>query len=156
MRKTILTSAFIISTLFILFFIISSLKPTILIHNKTSHNVYIYFGESTYGVDPSVEEVDKMMKRRTDKLMPGQKITLTPSLKRLLPNDSQVDIGWYVGGRYAYNSISDSGQSFIISKYKGDCSISIFIEKNEVTLKKENKTICYQKLMPFKQTYDTY
>lgn len=125
------------------------LKPKISIHNNTSHNIYIYFGESTYGVDPSIEEIDKIIKRRPDELMPGQKIMLKPSLKRLLANDSEVGIGWYIGGQYEYNSISTSGQLFKLSKQEGNCSISIIIKSDKAILKKENKTICYQKLHAF-------
>lgn len=129
------------------------LKPKISIHNNTSHNIYIYFGESTYGVDPSVEEVDKIIKRRPNELMPGQKKMLKPSLKRLLANDSEVGIGWYIGGQYEYNLISTSGQLFKLSKQEGNCSISIHINNDKTLLKQSDKGICYQKLLPFKQVY---
>lgn len=153
MKKSLLVLSLIIAALFTLFYLIDLLKPTALIHNNTTHNIYIYFGESTYGVDPSVEEVDKIMKRRPDELMPGEKITLTPSLKRLFSNNSEVDIGWYIGGRYAYNSISTSGQSFRLFRQKGSCSISIHINNDKVLLKRSDKGICYQKLLPFKQVF---
>ncbi|MGP9417469.1 hypothetical protein HX889_35690 [Pseudomonas reactans] len=149
MRKPILVSTLIVALFFTSFYIISLLKPKILIHNNTSHNIYIYFGESTYDVDPSAEEVDKIIKRRPNELMPGQKIMLKPSLKRLLANDSEVGVGWYIGGQYEYNSISTSGQLFKLSKQEGNCSISIIIKSDTAILKKENKTICYQKLHAF-------
>lgn len=49
------------------------IRPVVTIINNTGELLYIYAGESIYGVEPDPEEVTEIVKSRPEILAPGKK-----------------------------------------------------------------------------------
>lgn len=128
-------------------------KPTILISNSTKHNIYLYSGESIYGVEPNEEEVEEIMNETPQIIKPNELKKISPSIFWMIKNNTRIDIGWSIGNRQSYYSISSGGQSFTRSSNGRSCKALITIYEKTSTLEEINRGFCYKKITPLRDTY---
>lgn len=133
-------------------FLFIPLRPVIFVQNATNERVYLSADEVVYGVEPTPEEVDKMMKTKPDIIEAGESIKLTTSFLSVINDGYSLDIGWQTGGRPSYNATGGGGQSFLFSSEFGQCSVKLIIKPGyhhyEVSEKKDG--ICLAKLQMIK------
>lgn len=48
------------------------LRPVINLKNSTSKTLYVYAGESIYGVEPEPDEVDRIVRAKPEVIAPGK------------------------------------------------------------------------------------
>lgn len=145
-------------TIFIVLGIISItvfyfVKPSIFLYNNTNKIIYVYSSESTYGVEPNEKEVEEIIKMKPDVIDPGETLKLAPSILSLLKKNIRKDTGWRIGGRYSFNSAGGGGQAFMLTRASGVCSVLITINDNKSELEEIEKSYCYKKIKPFKDSY---
>lgn len=143
------------SGLLVLISHIFPIRPFVTITNNTNKPLFIYAGESIYGVDPEPEEVERIVRSKPEIIAPGEKSKFTASFISLIRSDAALDIGWRIGGRYAYNSTGGGGQNFILSSTAGACSVSIKINNgfNNEVLENVPGDLCFKKIKAFKYKY---
>lgn len=131
------------------------LRPVVTITNNTGKVMYIYAGESIYGVEPEPDEVVEIVKSKPDVLASGKELKLTASFMSLIRKDAAIDIGWRIGGQYEYNSTGGGGQNFLLSSSEGACSVSIKIQDgvNKAILDNDSGDVCLKKIKAFQYTY---
>ena len=127
----------------------------IILKNNTNKNLYIYAGESVYGVEPEPDEIERIVKSQPEVIAPGKKFELTASFTSLIRNDATIDIGWRIGGQYEYNSTGGGGQNFLLSSTEGVCAVSIEVQSgfNNNTLKNAPDDLCLKKIQSFQYQY---
>lgn len=128
-------------------------KPSILISNSTKHNIYLYSGESIYGVEPNEEEVEEIMNETPQIINPNELKRISPSIFGMMKNNTRIDIGWSVGNRKSYYSISSGGQPFTLSSDGRSCKALITIYEKTSTLEEIKRGFCYKRITPFRDTY---
>ncbi|USR60785.1 hypothetical protein NFJ01_21570 [Lelliottia amnigena] len=154
MKKTlILMFIFVLSFFCVVRFI--PLRPAVIIQNKTNENLYLQTDESKFGIEPTPEEVDKIIKTRPDIIVPGGEVRLTTSFFSIISEGYEINIGWLIGGRYSYNATGGGGQNFLLSSKTGVCSAKLTIKPghNNFEIINEVGGICLKKLSPIKEKY---
>lgn len=131
------------------------IRPVITIVNNTHEPLYIYAGESIYGVDPEPDEVDEIMRSKPDIIAPGKEFRLSASFMSLIREDATIDISWQIGGMYEYNSMGGGGQNFILSSTEGFCSVLIKVQPgfHNNTLEDNHSDLCLKNIKPFRYHY---
>lgn len=131
------------------------IRPVVTITNNTNESLFVYAGESVYGVEPEPDEVERIVRSQPEVIAPGKKFELTASFISLIRNDATIDIGWRIGGQYEYNSTGGGGQNFLLSSTEGACSVSIEIQSgfNNNTLENAPYDLCLKKIKPFQYQY---
>lgn len=131
------------------------LKPVVIIQNKTNATLFLQAGESVFGIEPTPEEVDKIMKIRPDAIVPGGEVKLTTSFSSILSEGYEYNVGWLVGGRYSYNATGGGGQNFVLTSKKGVCLTKLIIKPghNNFEVINEAGGMCLKKLSPIKEKY---
>lgn len=156
-KKNYLYFAFFLAccSLLIIFVYISPIRPVVTIKNSTSKYVYIYSGESIYGIEPEPEEVERIVKSKPELLAPGKEIKLIASFSTLIKNDATIDIEWRVGGQYEYNSTGGGVQNYFLSSMEGGCFASIDIQDgfNNAVFSDYPGWLCLKKLKRFRYKY---
>lgn len=153
MKKTNLFFIAIIGLTTIIVTLIDVVKPSILISNSTKHNIYLYSGESIYGVEPNEEEVEEIMNETPQIIKPNELKRVSPSIFGMMKNNTRIDIGWSVGNRQSYYSISSGGQPFTLSSDGRSCKVLITIYEKTSTLEEIKRGFCYKRITPFRDTY---
>ena len=153
MKKTNLFFIAIIGLTTIIVTLIDVVKPSILISNSTKHNIYLYSGESIYGVEPNEEEVEEIMNETPQIIKPNEFKRVSPSIFWMMKNNTRIDIGWSVGNRQSYYSISGGGQPFTLSSDGRSCKVLITIYEKTSTLEEIKRGFCYKRITPFRDTY---
>ncbi|MCK1970528.1 hypothetical protein ACP26F_16435 [Franconibacter pulveris 1160] len=153
--KKILILMFISLLIFLGVVRIIPLKPVVIIQNDTNENLYLQADESLFGIEPAPEEVDKIMKARPDIIVPGGELKLTTSFFSVISEGYELNVGWLIGGRYAYNSTGGGGQNFLLSSKTGVCSAQLTIKPghNNFEIINEVGGVCLKKLSPIKEKY---
>lgn len=131
------------------------LRPVVVIQNETNASLYLQADESVFGIEPTPEEVDKIMKARPDIIVPGGEIKLTTSFFSIMSEGYEFNVGWLIGGRYSYNATGGGGQNFLLSSKTGVCSAKLIIKPghNNFEIINEVGGICLKKLSPIKEKY---
>jgi hypothetical protein len=128
-------------------------KPSIFISNSTKHNIYLYSGESIYGVEPNEEEVEEIMNETPQIIKPNELKRISSSIFGMMKNNTRIDIGWSVGNRQSYYSISSGGQPFTLSSDGRSCKALITIYEKTSVLEEIKRGFCYKRITPFRDTY---
>ncbi|KLF60501.1 hypothetical protein YA38_23605 [Klebsiella aerogenes] len=130
-------------------------RPYVIVRNATAGKIYILSDENVIGIEPEPEEVEIIMKRKPEVIEPGGIIRLTPSFKYLWRKNLMLNIGWAVGGRYAYNSSGSGGINVILSNTKGSCSLHLIIRQgyNNYVMQSEDGIFCLKKLIHVNYIY---
>lgn len=151
MKKCVIFLSFLF---FIIFFaaVFLPLRPTITVINETKDRLYLHFDEVKHNVEPTPEEVNRIVKSKPDVVEPGAKFNLTISLTSLMKSGVEFNIGWLSASRYSYNAIGSGGQNFTITSQQGECSFSLTIRDgyNNYLLDGQEKKFCITKLLPIK------
>lgn len=73
----------------------------------------------------------------------------------LIRKDTEIDIGWRIGGRYTYNSTGGGGQNFLLSSTDGACFVSIEIHDgfNNLVVKNAPGGLCLNNIKLFRYQY---
>lgn len=128
-------------------------KPSILISNSTKHNIYLYSGESIYGVEPNEEDVEETMSETPQVIKPNELKKVSLSIFWMMKNNIRIDVGWSVDNRQSYYSVSSGGQPFILSSNGNTCAVLINIYDKKFTYEEINRGMCFKKITPFRDTY---
>lgn len=125
-------------------------RPTITVKNESSERLYLHFDEIKHDVEPTPEEVDRIVKSKSDIVEPGATFKLTTSFSSLMISGIELNIGWLTGGEYSYNAIGGGGQNFIITSKQGECSFSLTVRDgyNNYVLNSQKGRFCTMKLSP--------
>lgn len=123
-------------------------RPAVIVQNATKERVYFRAGESINGVEPSPEEVDKVMRKHPDVIEPGETLKITSSFSAIILEGYELNVGWSTGGQFEYNSTGSGGQNFHISSKSGFCSAVLIISPgyNDFELNDKVDGICLKKL----------
>lgn len=153
--KKISILMFIFLLIFLSVISIIPLRPVVIIQNDTNEILFLQADESLFGIEPEPEEVDKIMKSYPDTIVPGGEVKLTTSLFSVILEGYEFNVGWLIGGRYAYNSTGGGGQNFLLSSKTGVCSAQLTIKPGHNNFKIINEVggICIKKLSPIKEKY---
>lgn len=141
----------------LLFFLINILpiRPVITMKNGTDNDVYIYSSESLHGVEPGLDDVEKIKRKSSVVIKPGKVLKIKASFSSLIINGSEIDISWRIGGGYEYNSIGGGWRNFLLSSTDGVCSVVVVILEgyNKDSLKYDSNEYCLKKISPFRYKY---
>lgn len=150
MKKFVIFLSFCFFIIFAVVFL--SLRPTITVINESKDRLYLHFDEVKHDVEPTPEEVNRIVKLKPNIIEPGAKFKLTISLTSLMKSGVELNIGWLSGSRYSYNANGGGGQSFTITSQEGECSFSLTIRDgyNNYLLDGQEKKFCITKLLPIK------
>lgn len=154
MKKTLILM-FIFLLIFFCAVSLTPLRPTVIVQNKTNANLYLQADESVFGIEPTPEEVDKIMKASPGVIVPGGEMRLTTSFSSIISEGYEFNIGWLIGGRYSYNATGGGGQNFLLSSKTGVCSVTLTVKPgyNNVEIINEVGGICLKKLFLIKEKY---
>lgn len=126
------------------------IRPFVIIKNDTDKQIYLYSSEGVHGLEPTPDEVEKIIRQKPNIIEPGETIKLTLSFMSLIKENIEFNIGWRIGGQYEYNSAGSGGQVFILSPSTGVCSILITVRDGlyNYALNKDPGRFCYKRIMP--------
>lgn len=153
MKKSKLSLIVIIVFTTIIVTLLDGIKPSITISNNTKHNIYVYSGESIFGVEPNEEEVEEILNETPRIIKPNELIKISPSIFEMMKNNIRIDVGWSVGNKQPYYSVSSGGQPFTLSFDGRTCRALIKIYEKTSTLEEINRGICYKRITSFRDTY---
>lgn len=145
-KLAVLTFIFLFIATVVIYLI--PVRPAVIVQNATKERVYFRAGESINGVEPSPEEVDKVMRKHPDVIEPGETLKITSSFSAIILEGYELNVGWSTGGQFEYNSTGSGGQNFHISSKSGFCSavLTIFPGYNDFELNDKVDGICLKKL----------
>lgn len=145
-KLAVLTFIFLFIATVVIYLI--PVRPAVIVQNATKERVYFRAGESINGVEPSPEEVDKVMRKHPDVIEPGETLKITPSFSAIILEGYELNVGWSTGGQFEYNSTGSGGQNFHISSKSGFCSAVLTISPgyNDFELNDKVDGICLKKL----------
>ncbi|WNK38654.1 hypothetical protein [Pantoea agglomerans] len=145
-KLAVLTFIFLFIATVVIYLI--PVRPAVIVQNATKERVYFRAGESINGVEPSPEEVDKVMRKHPDVIEPGETLKITSSFSAIILEGYELNVGWSTGGQFEYNSTGSGGQSFHISSKSGFCSAVLTISPgyNDFELNDKVDGICLKKL----------
>lgn len=145
-KLAVLTFIFLFIATVVIYLI--PVRPAVIVQNATKERVYFRAGESINGVEPSPEEVDKVMRKHPDVLEPGETLKITSSFSAIILEGYELNVGWSTGGQFEYNSTGSGGQNFHISSKSGFCSAVLTISPgyNDFELNDKVDGICLKKL----------
>lgn len=145
-KLAVLTFIFLFIATVVIYLI--SVRPAVIVQNATKERVYFRAGESINGVEPSPEEVDKVMRKHPDVIEPGETLKIISSFSAIILEGYELNVGWSTGGQFEYNSTGSGGQNFHISSKSGFCSAVLTISPgyNDFELNDKVDGICLKKL----------
>ncbi|MBD8115500.1 MULTISPECIES: hypothetical protein [Pantoea] len=145
-KLAVLTFIFLFIATVVIYLI--PVRPAVIVQNATKERVYFRAGESINGVEPSPEEVDKVMRKHPDVIEPGETLKITSSFSAIILEGYELNVGWSTGGQFEYNSTGSGGQNFHISSKSGFCSAVLTISPgyNDFELNDKVDGICLKKL----------
>lgn len=145
-KLAVLTFIFLFIATVVIYLI--PVRPAVIVQNATKERVYFRAGESINGVEPSPEEVDKVMRKHPDVIEPGETLKITSSFSATILEGYELNVGWSTGGQFEYNSTGSGGQNFHISSKSGFCSavLTISLGYNDFELNDKVDGICLKKL----------
>lgn len=145
-KLAVLTFIFLFIATVVIYLI--PVRPAVIVQNATKERVYFRAGESINGVEPSPEEVDKVMRKHPDVIEPGETLKITSSFSAIILEGYELNVGWSTGGQFEYNSTGSGGQNFHISSKSGFCSavLTISLGYNDFELNDKVDGICLKKL----------
>ncbi|WP_192033301.1 hypothetical protein IFU02_010195 [Pantoea agglomerans] len=145
-KLAVLTFIFLFIATVVIYLI--PVRPAVIVQNATKERVYFRAGESINGVEPSPEEVDKVMRKHPDVIEPGETLKITSSFSAIILEGYELNVGWSTGGQFEYNSTGSGGQNFHISSKSGFCSAVLIISPgyNDFELNDKVDGICLKKL----------
>lgn len=145
---------------FLCLFVIAALslnrfRPSVIITNETGESVYVFASEGLHNIEPSPEEMKKIMRTAPEVVEPGGRLKITPSLWTAITPVDELNVGWLIGGRYSYHSIGGGQQRFSLSSDKGICSMTLRVMKgrNHFLLDNNQNGVCFKKLTPLTIEY---
>lgn len=119
-------------------------KPIVIIHNKTSDDVFVFFGTSERGIEPDYEQIKQS--RRALKIPHGKSIEVSISVADYFLRNGQVNIGWRVGG-IAMPAIKRVGYStFNIMPGTKYCTLGINIYNDKDEAFYQDNSLCIKSL----------
>lgn len=145
-KLAVLTFIFLFIATVVIYLI--PVRPAVIVQNATKERVYFRAGESINGVEPSPEEVDKVMRKHPDVIEPGETLKIISSFSAIILEGYELNVGWSTGGQFEYNSTGSGGQNFHISSKSGFCSAVLTISPgyNDFELNDKVDGICLKKL----------
>lgn len=145
-KKAILTFIFLLIAIVVLFFI--PVRPVVIVQNTTKERVYLYINESVYGIEPTPEEVDEIIRDRPDIIESGEEVRIKSSFSSIIMDNYELSIGWSTGGRFEYNSNGGGGVGFRLSSKSNICSAKLIIQPgyNHFKMVDQDQGICLKKL----------
>lgn len=145
-KLAVLTFIFLFIATVVIYLI--PVRPAVIVQNATKERVYFRAGESINGVEPSPEEVDKVMRKHPDVIEPGETLKIKSSFSAIILEGYELNVGWSTGGQFEYNSTGSGGQNFHISSKSGFCSAVLTISPgyNDFELNDKVDGICLKKL----------
>ncbi|MGC0958505.1 hypothetical protein WKH22_11490 [Pantoea agglomerans] len=145
-KLAVLTFIFLFIATVVIYLI--PVRPAVIVQNATKERVYFRAGESINSVEPSPEEVDKVMRKHPDVIEPGETLKITSSFSAIILEGYELNVGWSTGGQFEYNSTGSGGQNFHISSKSGFCSAVLTISPgyNDFELNDKVDGICLKKL----------
>lgn len=145
-KLAVLTFIFLFIATVVIYLI--PVRPAVIVQNATKERVYFRAGEIINGVEPSPEEVDKVMRKHPDVIEPGETLKITSSFSAIILEGYELNVGWSTGGQFEYNSTGSGGQNFHISSKSGFCSAVLTISPgyNDFELNDKVDGICLKKL----------
>lgn len=145
-KLAVLTFIFLFIATVVIYLI--PVRPAVIVQNATKERVYFRADESINGVEPSPEEVDKVMRKHPDVIEPGETLKITSSFSAIILEGYELNVGWSTGGQFEYNSTGSGGQNFHISSKSGFCSAVLTISPgyNDFELNDKVDGICLKKL----------
>lgn len=152
-KKSILTFTFLLIAIVVVYLI--PVRPVVIIQNTTKERVYLHTTESVYGIEPTPEEVDKIMKARPDIIEPGEEVKIKSSFSSIIMDDYELNIGWSTGGQFEYNANGGGGLGFHLSSKSNICSAKLIIQPGYSHFKMVNQAqgICLKKLTVIKDNH---
>ncbi|PVZ79398.1 hypothetical protein C9426_33745 [Serratia sp. S1B] len=132
-------------------------RPFVIVKNDTDKQMYLYSSEGVHGLEPTPDEVRKIIRQKPNIIEPGETIKLTLSFMSLIKENAEFNIGWRIGGQYEYNSMGGGSQAFILSSLIGGCSILLTVHDgvHNYTLRNEPDKFCYKKITPLRYKNDS-
>ncbi|MCL5502009.1 hypothetical protein M5Y49_25455 [Escherichia coli] len=145
-KKSILTFTFLFVASLVFYFI--PIRPVVIVQNTTKERLYLHSAESVYGIEPTPEEVNKIMRAHPEIIEPGEEIRIKSSFSSIIMDDYELSIGWSTGGRFEYNSNGGGGLGFNLSSKSNVCSAKLIIQPgyNHFEVIDQAQGICFKKL----------
>lgn len=140
-KKIISITVVIIALLIasITFYIINDKPPTLILHNHTTQDLYIYTMQSTYGEEPTIAEVDELKKIK--RIPPQQQLTIP--ISTTYPTTSIVSARWKLGSQAGHGDTVTT----LIGNDKEHCLIEVSIKENTYKLiTPEKQPTCSKKM----------
>lgn len=154
MKKiAILTFTFILIAIFGVYLI--PVRPVITVKNATKELVYLRATESTYGIEPTPEGVDRIMRVHPSVIEPGKTLKITSSFSSIIMSGYELNIGWLTGGTFEYSATGGGGQNFLLSSKSNICSAILTIHPgyNHFEMSGQTNGICLKKLSVINDKY---